>query len=117
VNLVSLKPFEQGQDVAKQLLTLFVLPLVEQIHPKLIEELGSFRHILSQLQIVLFIYNILRFPINNFRYIFESTMVLALRYQPPCSDLKILYIVFATSVILCLLMPDLFYLAKTSKWS
>jgi len=60
------KPFEQRQDVAKQLLALFVLPLVEQIHPKLIEELGSFRHILSQLQIVLFIHNILRFPINNY---------------------------------------------------
>tara|TARA_B110000285_G_C14721189_1_gene422255 strand:- start:251 stop:517 length:267 start_codon:yes stop_codon:yes gene_type:complete len=66
VNLVPLEPFEQGQDVAKQLLALFVLPLVEQIHPKLIEELGSFCHILSQLQIVLFIYDILRFPINNY---------------------------------------------------
>jgi hypothetical protein len=63
---VSLKPLEQGQDVTKQLLTLFVLPLVEQIHPKLIEELGSFRHVLGQLQIVLFIDDILRFPINNY---------------------------------------------------
>ena len=61
-----LEPFEQGQDVAKQLLALFVLPLVEQVHPKLIEELGSFCHILSQLQIVLFIYDILCFPINNY---------------------------------------------------
>lgn len=84
-----------------------MLALVEQIHPKLIKELGSLHHILHQLQIVLLILDILLFQINNYKrikmiiinllkltfsHVFESTMVLPLGYELPCFDFKIYYL-------------------------